>query len=129
MTLQDIDDKYNKSISALKSLEQILKVQETSYDNHISRLGWLKHLADSAQELRRLEVEFLKVSQAAAAQAAARQQAAPVPQLAPQVVQPPAPQVVQQPAPQPAQPPAPQPVQEEDSEEAESSKKKTKKRL
>ena len=123
MTLQDIDDKYNKSISALKSLEQIIKVQETSYDNHITRLGWLKHLADSVQELRKLELEFLKVTQAAAAQAAAAQAQAARQQLAP--ASQPAPQVVQQPAP----PPVSQPAQEEDSEDSESSKKKTKKRL
>jgi hypothetical protein len=93
MTQQEIEERYNKAVTAIKALEQLLKAQETSYDNHLVRLGWLKHFADSAVDLKRLETEFLKISQATAAQAAARQtalaNAAPVQPVVP--VQPVAP--------------------------------------
>lgn len=88
MNLQDIDDRYNKSITALKSLEQILKGMDASYDVHITRLSWLKHLADSCADLRRAEVEALRSSQIAAqvAQQAASHAAQQAAKAAEQVV-------------------------------------------
>jgi uncharacterized membrane protein len=66
MTLPEIDEKYNKNITALKSLEQILKSQEASYDLHVTRLTWLKQLADACGELKRYEVEAMRSAQIAA---------------------------------------------------------------
>jgi uncharacterized membrane protein YqiK len=66
MTVSEIEEKYNKSIAALKSLEQILKSQEASYDTHVSRLSSLKHLADCCAELKRYEVEAIRSAQIAA---------------------------------------------------------------
>lgn len=79
MTLPEIDEKYNKNISALKSLEQILKSQEASYEVHITRLTWLKQLADCCGELKRYEIEAIRSQQIAAQvaqQAQAREEAA-----------------------------------------------------
>lgn len=66
MSLPEVEERYNKSISALKSLEQILKALDASYDVHITRLSWLKHLADASVELKRLEVEAIRSAQIAA---------------------------------------------------------------
>lgn len=111
MNLQDVDDRYNKSITALKSLEQIVKGMDASYDVHITRLSWLKHLADSCADLRRSEIESIRSSQIAAqvAQQQAAQQAAKVAEQAAR----------QEPAPAAAQP---APVMEE-------SGKKTRKKV
>jgi hypothetical protein len=66
MNITEIEERYNKSITALKSLEQILKSQEALYDTHITRLSWLKHLADSCGDLKRYEVEAIRSAQIAA---------------------------------------------------------------
>lgn len=94
MTLPEIDEKYNKNISALKSLEQILKAQEASYEVHITRLTWLKQLADAAGELKRYEIEAIRSQQIAAQvaqQAQAREEAARAVQMQAQTPAPPTP--------------------------------------
>ena len=112
MNVTEVEERYNKSISALKSLEQILKGLDATYDLHLTRLGWLKHLADSCIDLKRHEVETIRSASIAAQvaqQQAARVAEQPVKQEA----------VVPQPQPQPVAPVAP--VQEE-------SQKKTRKK-
>jgi peptidoglycan hydrolase CwlO-like protein len=79
MTLPEVEERFNKSIAALKSLEQILKGLDASYDVHIARLSSLKHLADSCSDLKRYEVEAIRSAQIAAQvaqQSAAREAAA-----------------------------------------------------
>lgn len=79
MTLPEVEERFNKNITALKSLEQILKGLDASYDVHISRLSWLKQLADSCSDLKRFEIEAIRSLQIAAQvaqQAAAREAAA-----------------------------------------------------
>jgi hypothetical protein len=66
MNISEVEERFNKSIAALKSLEQILKNQEESYDVHITRLGWLKHLLDACSDLKRYEVESIRSAQIAA---------------------------------------------------------------
>lgn len=95
MTLPEVEERYSKSITALKSLEQILKGLDASYDVHITRLSWLKHLADASVDLKRLEVEAIRSAQIAAqvAQQQAQksmltQQQTQVPQVSAQPAQP-----------------------------------------
>lgn len=79
MTLPEVEERFNKNIAALKSLEQILKGLDASYDVHIARLSSLKHLADSCSDLKRYEIEAIRSAQIAAQvaqQTAAREIAA-----------------------------------------------------
>jgi hypothetical protein len=92
MSPQEIEERYNKSITMLKSLEQLIKQQETNYETHMTRIGWLKHLADSVVDLRKYEAEVLKLQQAAQQSVQQTvQQTAQQAQALQQVMSPPAP--------------------------------------
>lgn len=52
----DLPDKeFEKAISILSELEQLITIQNAPFPVHMERLAWLKYLHTRLDELRRLE--------------------------------------------------------------------------